>query len=223
MKPAAVVVIDDPTPYRNRHLQRKDNPGKKSKFGIGVAGRYSLGVMTEKAMTALGPLIQEVCCADAYVFSWATRPNLDMALRILQGRGLEYKTAPFTWVKTYPNEGLFKGPGRYTFSNPEDVLLGRWPESTCWHPNTGYKPASVIMAPHPRQAGKIIQSRKPEEVQDEIDRWLRPYAGEFTFLELFATRPREGWVCLGYDVTGRTIEEDLKDMAMQIELEGLGE
>jgi N6-adenosine-specific RNA methylase IME4 len=180
--------------------------------------------MNEQALVELGPLIRAVCTPDAYVFSWATRPNLDVAIRVLDGWGLKFITMPMTWVKLYRDGSLFKGPGRYTFSNAEDLLLGRYPKSKCWHPNTGWRPESVVQTVHPQcENKKIIHSRKPEEVQDALDRWLRPYAGDSTFLEIFATRPRDGWTCFGYDVTKRDIREDLKDMAAQIELEALAE
>lgn len=216
MKPARVVLIDDPTPYRNRHAERRD--GAKSRFGYGVAARYSLGVMTEADLISLGPLIRAICAPDAYVFAWATRPNLDMALRIMAGRGLEYKTGPFTWVKTTPKGRLFKGPGRYNFSNPEDVLLGRWPGSRLWHPKTGWKPPSVFEEPHPRDplTRRIIHSRKPRAFHDAIHQWLSPYIGDHAFVELFATRETPGWVCLGHDVTGRDIREDLGAYAAQM-------
>ena len=219
MKPARVVVIDCPWQYNNRYDTRS-----KSKFGIGVAARYSRGVMTEEELIALGPAIRAVCTPDAYLFSWSTRPTLDQSMRVLKAWGFKFVTMPITWVKLYKDGTLFKGPGRYTFSNPEDLLLGRFKGSECWHPNTGWKPESVIQTVHPRcEKGKIIHSRKPEEVQDALDRWLRPYAGDATFLELFATRPKDEWTCYGYDVTGRDIREDLEGMAAQIELEALAE
>lgn len=214
-RPARVVLVDAPWAYRSKHLTRQRN-----KMGIGVAGRYTYGVMDEAALCALGPLIRAVCADDAYLFSWATRPNLDRAIRVLEAWGFEYVTAPMTWVKTYPSGALFRGPGRYTFSNPEDVLLGRLRGTKCWHPKTGYRPEAVIQAPHPRANGKIIHSRKPEQVQDALDRWLRPSAGDAAFLELFATREREGWTCLGYDVTGNCITEDLARLAATMATSG---
>ena len=48
-----------------------------------------------------------------------------------------------------------------------------------------------------------MHSRKPARVHQDIARWAG--AG----VELFATQPTEGWRCLGYDVTGRDIREDL--------------
>ena len=250
---ARIVVIDDPTPYRNRRTVRHD--GGATRFGVGVAQRYSKGVMTEPDMIALGTLIRSICAPDAYILPWATRPNKDMAHRILAGRGLNYCTEPFTWVKTTKNGKLFRGYGSYNFSNPEDLLLGRYPGAKLWHPNTGWKPDSVYIEPHPRYpvllsdprwpmvaprvpvpvgdtcpkdcrcrrclAGKIISSRKPEVFQDVIGRWLDPYIDGYSKVELFATRARPGWICLGYDVTGRDIRDDLRELAQQMGVEGI--
>lgn len=213
VRPARVIVIDDPTPYRNRHSERKD--GGRTRFGIGVADRYSRGVMTEKDLVALGPLIRAIAAPDAYIFCWATRPNMDMAIRVLRGRGLRYVTIPFTWEKLYPGGGTFKGTGRYNFSNPEDVILARYPGTRCWHSSRGWKPHAVFRTLHPRYES-LPHSRKPEEIQDAIDRWLDPHLGDHDKVELFATRQRPGWTCLGYDVTGRDIREDLEILARSV-------
>lgn len=305
--PARVVTIDDPSPYRNRHAVRQD--GTQSRFGIGVAARYGMGVMTEEDLCALGPYIRAVSMPEAYVFPWATRPNKDLALRVLDARGLHFTTEPFSWVKLYPNGKHFCGAGAYTFSNQEDVcsgywqdpnapcdddvidvVLGLWPKSKLWHSNKGWRPNSVIEAVHPRYpdspddpfwddpagflfsnvpqppavhprypdsvsdpewdrlypdvvtppaggcgekcrcrkclagkkvpcrcracvAGKIAHSRKPEEFQDRLDRWLDPYIGDFTKIELFATRQRPGWLCLGHELSGRDIRDELRELA----------
>ena len=215
MNPARIVLIDDPTPYKNRHNIRKD--GGKTRFGTGVDHKYSLGTMTEQELIDLGPRIQAICAPDAYVMPWVTKPNLPMGIRILEARGLFYKTTLFEWEKLYPDASSFKGTGRYTFSNLEALLLGRYPGAKCWHPKTGYKPQMLQRTTHPRYLG-LPHSRKPEVIQDEIEKWLGPYIGDYTLVELFATRQRPGWTCLGYDVTGRDIRDDLDDLAFEMSL-----
>jgi hypothetical protein len=68
-------------------------------------------------------------------------------------------------------------------------------------------------------AGKIASSRKPEELQDRIDKWLDPHLGGFSKIELFATRRRElrgsdvPWICVGGDVDKQDIFERLEELA----------
>lgn len=248
-----VIVRDNPWPYNDRKVTRRDNPTRKPKFGIGVERRYSNGTMTVRELLDMGPLVQEVSAPDAYLFDWVTCPFLAEGLQVMAASGFRFITIHAVWVKVYPGlwllitsgklllkvvhlvrEGrlseacdelgalveetlrraLFKGPGRYSPSNVELVLFGV--RGRPWHPKEGWKPRQVILEPQPRKMGKIIHSRKPEVFQDEIDRWLRPHAGEAPFLELFATRHRPDnppWNCLGHALSGLDIRDELVCLA----------
>lgn len=223
-KKARVILIDKPQPYRNRHEARHD--GSSTRFGIGVASRYTHGVMTEEALRDLGPLIRSIAAEDALIFHWVTKPNMPFDMKLLEAWGLEYKTTPFVWVKRNKNQDTtFCGAGAYNFSNVEEVWLARYPGSKLWFPNNpAYKPRQVLQEDwnhtmevyeaHPRgENGKIIHSRKPEAIQDMIDAWLGPYLDGHTRVELFATRERPGWVCLGGDLSGNDIRTDLTRLA----------
>jgi len=220
---AAVILADPPWPYNDRKAVRRDNPARAPKFGLGVERRYSAGTMSIQDLSTLP--VSEVVTPDAYLFLWATAPRLPAAFELLSAWGFRYATVQAVWVKAYPGRlealrsaddlpgVLFRGPGRYSPSNVELLLLGV--RGRCWHPAEGFKPRQVIVAPHPRDplTGKIRHSRKPEAFQDDLDRWLRPCAsGEF--LELFATRERPGWRCLGHALTGTDIRDDLHELAI---------
>lgn len=222
MKKARIVLIDDPTKYNNRRAVRKD--GKQSRFGPGVDDRYTMrdnfGTMTVKDLIDLGEYIKMIATSDAYVFCWETMPNKPMALDIMKGRGLIYVTTPFVWVKTNRKSGTqFCGGGSYNFSNVEDVILGRYSNSRLWHPNNPlYKPRSVVVRHHPLdEFGVPIHSRKPEAIQDRLERWLYPYIDGYEMVELFATRERPRWHCLGGKLSGRDIREDILDLAKRME------
>lgn len=225
MSLAQVISADLPWPYNDRRAVRKDNPSKTPKFGIGVERRYGAGTMTVPELCAMGPLVQALVAPNAYLFLWATAPRLPAAFEVFAAWGFRYATVHSFWVKVYPKKweslktaddvpgAIFKGPGRYSPSNVELILLGT--RGNCWHPAEGWKPRQVILEPHPRDplTGKIRHSRKPEAFQDDLDRWLRSHAtGEF--LELFATRERPGWRCLGHSLTGTDIRDDLQAMAL---------
>ena len=197
----SVILADPPWLYSNRHDVRRD--GKSPRFGVGVAARYSRGVMRLQDICSLP--VQDVSAQDAYLFLWATWPTMPDALQVIEAWGYRYVTCAMIWCKRYPSGGWFRGPGRYVPSNSEPLLLGvRGRPIT---PSTGWKPCQIVDEAHPRAGGKIVHSRKPACVHERIERWAG--AG----LELFATQATPGWRCLGYDVTGRDIREDLEEEA----------
>lgn len=198
----SVILADPPWQYANRHDVRRD--GKSARFGVGVAARYSRGVMRLADICSLP--VRDVSAEDAYLFLWATWPTIPDALQVIEAWGYRYVTCAMIWAKRNLRSGTwFRGPGRYVPANSEPLLLGvRGKPIT---PATGWKPCQILDEPHPRREGKIIHSRKPASVHDSIERWAG--AG----LELFATHSTSGWRCLGYDVTARDIREDLEEEA----------
>jgi len=222
-KKVRILLSDCPWEYADRREHRKDNPNGKTKFGIGAQGNYAMGTQKLSYLQSLGPLVKAVCADDAYCFMWATLPNLPDAINLMPYWGFEYVTTPKVWVKTYPKSGEpFKGPGRYTQSNAELLLLGRRPKTKCWHTNKGWRPAqieieesTVVFETHPRNdEGKIIHSKKPAVFQEQLEQWLGDQLEGFQMMELFAREQRPGWVCFGGDISGRDISEDLKEYGL---------
>ena len=210
--PVRFLLGDLPWDYNDRRETRRDNPEGKTKFGIGAQGNYAMGCMSTEDLCVMRPLIDEVTSRDCYLGLWATCPRLEDCLRVGTAWGFEPKTVLFCWVKTTAN-GLVYNPGRYTHSNIEIVMLFRRRGQACWHPREGYRPHQVVMAPRPTASNKVIHSAKPHEVQDRIDQWLDPHMAGHSKLELFARRRRFGWICMGGDLGGRDIRDDLGSLA----------
>lgn len=216
---ARLILADPPWKFASRRATRKDNPGKKNKFGIGVERRYSAGTMQNNDICDLGPLIQQISTDDAYLCMWACRSLLPEALAVIDAWGFKYITELKTWVKSTVNGKIFQGPGAYSLSNTEPLLLARRCNSRgatkpLWHNNKKgcVKIQQVLITPHPRdENNKIIHSRKPEEVHKDLERWLFPYLGEYGALELFATQEREGWTCLGHALSGKLLHEEIEE------------
>jgi N6-adenosine-specific RNA methylase IME4 len=204
-----VLFADPPWAYNDRREVRKDNPGKKPKFGIGVERRYNQ-TMSTPTICAMGESIKKVCASDAYLFLWVTTPRLDAGLEVMKAWGFKYKNIAFFWSKVYKGGETFKGPGSYVPSNVELVLFGV--RGKPWHSKSGSKPAQEIRCTHPRENGKILHSRKPEDAQDRVTAWLGSQLEGKECWEIFATREKVGWKCLGYSLTNTYVEDELKSL-----------
>lgn len=217
---AQLIISDNPWDYNDRKATRKDNPAKAPKFGIGVQRRYTNGVIKTEDLCKLP--VPQISTSNVYHFMWTTAAHLPDSLRVMEAWGLKYRTVAFVWEKIGVHEDpenddgvIVANPGSYTLSNAEFLLLGRPHKAKCWHDSSSgcAKLRQVVRAPRIYGPdGKIIHSRKPDIFFELIERWLFPQKIGIA-LELFATQPRPGWVCLGGDVTGNDIREDLRTFA----------
>jgi N6-adenosine-specific RNA methylase IME4 len=212
---ARIILQDPPWKYNSRRATRKDNPTKKCVFGMGADRTYEerdgMGCMSIDDLCNIGHLVDKATTDDAYMFLWATCPLLPEALRYMEACNFRYVTVAHIWVKLNAKQPtVFRGVGNYTQSNMEPVLMGV--KGHMWHPKKGYKPGQVILAPHPKdERGKKIHSRKPDQLHEEIEKWLWPHVGGHDSLEMFATKERQGWTTLGYALSKKDIIEELKD------------
>jgi len=108
-----------------------------------------------------------------------------------QTRQLSMFTTLDEQVSAFMDNLAWFGPGFYTGSNMELVLLGR--RGQPFRHAKGHKASQLIFAPHGER-----HSEKPERMQDLIE-WMYPDATPR--LELFARRVRDMW-----DVFGNEIE-----------------
>ena len=186
-----VITLDPPWPYDRTS-------------GQGVANQqYKL--MTWDDLYALGPLIKAVAAPDCAIFMWTTAPLLMETVDMVKAWRLRYVTKAFSWVKTYRDGGIFFGIGSYTASNTEDVWL-----LSNGTPKRKAKDVSQVV---PTLEEAIVapmgrHSKKPEEMQDRIERLLcGPY------LEIFSRRQRPGWTCIGNELDGLDIRDSLARLA----------
>jgi N6-adenosine-specific RNA methylase IME4 len=131
--------------------------------------------------------VAKLAAKDCALFLWVTWPFMPVWHEVIEAWGFNYSSLAFDWIKTNPNgEGLRRwGNGYGTIANPEPCLLARRGKPLRLNADVH----SVIMAP----AG--AHSEKPDEAYRRIERL---YPGPY--LELFARRPREGWMCWGDEV-----------------------
>lgn len=132
-----------------------------------------------------------------------------MAGRVMEAWGFRYSTVVFTWLKvarkvklpdrttvpwnmlderTIANGSIIKGPGNWTGSNQEYVILGVRGSVT----RVEKLVPQVIV--HPR----LRHSAKPPETRDRIVRLV----GELPRIELFARDEVSGWSVSGIEIDG---------------------
>lgn len=161
----------------------------------------------------MAPLVRGLADKDAALLMWATGPRLDFAIRLMEAWGFDYSTIAYLWVKTtkaaeqeFRSPKLLaswddftallpaKGPGSYTQSNVEPVLLGRRGKSL-----------AVKRLPHSQVifAPRGEHSRKPDIVRERIVELF----GDRPRVELFCRHPASGWDVFGHGVDGRDIRE----------------
>lgn len=211
--PFDIILIDPPWPFRVWE--------KKTGSGRSAERHYKGGVMTLDDIYHLD--IQGVAAKNFAVALWVTWPHMMIAPAMCFALwGVTYRTRLFTWAKLNKmGEGFFIGNGYYARANDEVCLLaarGSVPRMDKgvrsliaaelegdFDPRLGDIPTQIV-APRGRH------SEKPVEAHERIER-LWPEARK---LELFARQKRPGWTCLGDEITGRDIREDLARLKKRI-------
>lgn len=204
------IVADPPWFYNSQSKLREDGT---TSAGIGACHHYKSMTTDEICAMPVKQLAAERC----HLYLWATCPLLLDAVQIMSAWGFKWATVAFVWIKM--NKGAWEqaqhqvnqlsmfttldeqvsqfmdnlawfGPGFYTGSNAELVLLGR--KGQPFKHAEGHKPSQLIFAPHGER-----HSQKPETMQDRIE-WMYPDA--IPKLELFARRARKGWTVFGNEL-----------------------
>jgi len=124
---------------------------------------------------------------------WATFPQLQEALEVMNAWGFKYKTLGFSWLKTNKDGSPFFGIGYYAKSNTEVCLLGV--KGNAHSLVKSNKVSSVILHP------KTKHSTKPAVVREKIVELF----GDLPRVELFARERVDGWDAWGNDVASDAI------------------
>ena len=174
MKKYQIIYADPPWKYQNSGVPQ-----------AGVDAQYPTMLVGD--ICALP--IKSIASDTSILFLWATFPQLEEALSVIQSCGFEYKTVAFTWIKMNQNNmGVFFGVGYYTKSNAEICLLAT--KGNAHQLVKDNSISQVIMTP------KTKHSRKPIECRERIVQML----GDLPRIELFARKEVEGWDCWGNEV-----------------------
>lgn len=214
----SMILADCPWLYADQKKKRKDGAGPTR--GIGACHHYNQ--MPTAQLCDLD--VQSVTAERSHLYLWATMPLLPDALRVMDAWGFKFSTVAFCWVKMnrkrwrdavgavlqtqmfggniagdFLDALTFFGPGFYTGSNIELVLLGTRGQPFAHMP--GHKASQVVYAPLSEH------SAKPEEVQRRIE-WM--YLDATPRLEMFGRRARSGWTVIGNEAPEH-MGEDVRD------------
>lgn len=185
-----VILADPPWFYNNRKAggERKN----KTKLGGGAMKHYPL--MKDHELIAMASMINDLAAENCALFMWATMPRLDFGIDLLKAWGFRYATNAFTWIKTKQDGSPIYGPGYYTASNTELVLLGI----------RGKMEPTKKMMPSVIHSIRQEHSRKPD-IHHAINQ-LYPEANK---IELFARRAFPGWDAWGNEIESEQIAQAL--------------
>lgn len=175
-----VVLIDPPWRYP---VIAANHPT----LATGAAREYPL--MSDQDIFDLP--VGDLFAPQGMLFCWATCPRLDTAIHAIEEWGLYYRAVAFVWVKTRKDGAPIGAQGvRPSVVKPTTELVLAASKGKRKLSVADATIRQVVMAP------KREHSRKPDEVQERIER-LYPQASR---IELFARRRREGWDAWGNEV-----------------------
>ena len=134
--------------------------------------------------------IRQIKTDSSLLFLWATFPNIDAAIKVIEQWGFMYKTAAFVWIKkNAKTNSNFCGMGAYTRANAEVCLLASSKKTKASKVVKKHNVRQIVEAPR----GK--HSEKPNVVRERILDLL----GELPRIELFSRGHIDGWHYWGND------------------------
>lgn len=192
-------VIDPPWPYERASAHRKlsgyvdvarsQEPQLRLDGTEDGASQYRTMTLERLAELPVRSLL------DGYLFLWTTGPFIPAAVKLVEAWGFDFKTLMY-WVKTSSGSGgLAYGPGFWVRSCVEPLIIATSPRT----PAVRTHERAAFLGP------RLRHSAKPEAFQDFVE---RHFPGPR--LEVFARRERADWTCIGNEISGHDIVDDME-------------
>lgn len=148
---------------------------------------------------------------DALLLLWVPATLLWDAYVVQKAWGFTYKGL-WVWGKCKKDmDGLAFGMG-HTFRQANEVALVCTKGSPIRHIVNKAQRSMYVELVESDGPGLLSptmpHSKKPEQLQDSLE-LMWPEANK---LELFARRERDGWLCLGNEISGRDIRDELREL-----------
>ena len=175
--PAGTVLADPPWRFANRRGKHAPEHHRLR--------RYHTMPLDKIAALPVPAAVAE----QSHLYLWVPNALLAEGLHVLAAWGFTYKTM-LIWAKRRQDGGPDGRGGGFYFRNAtESVLFGIRGDLRTGP--AGRRQVNIIDAP------KQEHSRKPDELYDIIEA-----CSPGPYLELFARRPREGWLSWGAEADG---------------------
>ena len=142
--------------------------------------------------------IQDLADKNCILFIWAIDTMLPQAFEVIKAWGFTYKTVGFYWVKQNKDTSPFYGLGYWTRCNPEQCLLATKGKIS----RISKSIEKLTFAP------RLEHSKKPNLFRQKIVELM----GNLLRIELFARQKIEGWDCIGNEINGKDIKQQLEEM-----------
>ena len=141
--------------------------------------------------------INKIADKNAILFFWTGAPKMPEALEVIKSWGFKYKTFAFVWTKINKSDGKPRcGLGHWTRSSSEVVLLAT--KGSPKRINTNVQQS--ISEPIGRHSAKPLVTR--DKIIDLV--------GNLPAIELFARTRDPRFDCLGNDISGLDIRDELE-------------
>jgi N6-adenosine-specific RNA methylase IME4 len=186
--PFTTIVADPPWPYGTSKALIKTLLAEGSGVAKGVGAGDNYALMSLSDLKALP--VEKVATENAHLYLWTTNAFLVEAHDLTRSWGFEPKTV-LTWVKTK----------QYTMPEDEQPSMktGYWFRGATEHVVFGVRGSLRLHGPAAPTV--FFHRRLPHSVKPESFFHLVETQSPGPYLEMFARRPRIGWVAWGNELT----------------------
>jgi site-specific DNA-methyltransferase (adenine-specific) len=191
LKKYSVAIIDPPWVYSRNYGGDPKNGG------------LQYPTMSMSDIANLGVYLNDIMEKDSYLFVWMTGPKIPEQVSVVEKWslfGFKWITFAFTWLKKYKSGNIYSGLGSHTKSNQEYVALLRRGKCLPRLDKTVLQVIESVPGKH---------SEKPIELHKRIENL---YGTNLNKIELFARKRQPGWDCLGNEISGLDICDELQEI-----------
>ncbi len=195
MKKYQIIYADPPWRYNN---PKGNDPSM---------GGVTYQTMADKDICDLP--VEKIADKNSVLFLWATMPKLQEALDVMKAWGFKYTTTTFVWIKTnIKSGGIYSGLGHWSNGNSEIVLFGKK-----GHPKRNKKNIKqIVISPVTKHSKKPFEVKKRiVELMGDLPR-IELFARGNKDKDLFGKNTFDGWDCLGNNINGKDIRQELEEM-----------
>jgi N6-adenosine-specific RNA methylase IME4 len=226
---ANVIVADPPYKFDDKLLQSSTKRGAESNYK---------SIMTDKDIINLD--IPGICADDCVLVLWVPGSKLDVAIECCKKWGFK-TTQTWVWVKTKQNpleklcknvfkilkkekkedykRLIFEKMNEFSLDETLNFFMGHCFRQTHELALVGVRGKYTKLLKNKSQRSVYIgpakkkHSEKPEELQNRLETM---FGEDAIYVELFARRERDGWICVGNEMPGGHFGEDIRDSIERI-------